>query len=362
MSQKSVANALSIVMEKIAAAPFHERGLREMLPHELLPIIKASPALNNEYRRRVHYYETLAASVQYRDLHSKLHRAIAHLWLLVSKKDLPTKEVFWLPIKSLSKSWEKMSIEKFYDKLRTFQWVEIGGNHSSRTDAPDSFITPWRAALEQYEEVRRMFEVADVASSLSDDEGRYMKRLAVLIGEMTVLLQEPWHTLHIADFETVHVYVTKYSIQQGYEGRASRDLQSSDTQEQFKEAQSSAIVVCRDLLVELDKPKSRKWMSYDQRTHSFGYGNRQTQALCLPPDADYAVLCDAFYPNCPKSGRMNWEVVAQHIFKIVPNTNHQVDREKIREWVRSLNRWAIREKHFVSKILELDGADLVRLK
>lgn len=55
--------------------------------------------------------------------------------------------------------------------------------------------------------------------------------------------------------------------------------------------------------------------------------------------ADYLILCDAFYPHCPRSGKLHWTKVRDQCRALDPKERSYTP-EKIRELIRSLNRWA----------------------
>jgi hypothetical protein len=108
---------------------------------------------------------------------------------------------------------------------------------------------------------------------------------------------------------------------------------------------------------EMKSKKRKAVLTYSRRT--FKYKGKEYP---IKNGREMAKLCDFIYLHCPKSDKsVHWEKVYEGV------THHRSqskleDQEKVRGWVRSLNRWATDSKRSIGKLVEFTGGYVQRLK
>jgi len=100
----------------------------------------------------------------------------------------------------------------------------------------------------------------------------------------------------------------------------------------------------------------RKPPTYDAATRTYSFNRKR---FPLSRESDFGSLCDSFYTLCPTSGKVHWRELRDHMLQSRPLWSG-LDREKIRELIRSLNRWAEIESLSVGRVLKLADEHVTR--
>ena len=108
----------------------------------------------------------------------------------------------------------------------------------------------------------------------------------------------------------------------------------------------------------LKKRKGNFPLTYKERT--FRYRRKDYPIKGNPC---YATLCDVFYANCPKLGKIDIEKMKELLRKTRKDFDN-VDESQIRDTIKSLNRWAKYPHNFGDgfEILDVKAGYVVRLK
>ncbi len=382
MAHENLISDIERIKSEITAARWQDHRLETIIPYELASVIAAEPALKEMYEKRVHFYERLRASSEYRTLYDQMLAAMNNLQreidrsMLLESDDalyfLPKGEKMrWIHDEPTREKWpeckEHVSAQTFYAALSSRdRWCDLGEGVGTKIALSDSNLCRWRATLEQFAEIKRFSRQHSDALNAKGES--YVATIRSVLIRLDHLLKLPWHRDHIADFEEVYIYIKNRTG----DGIETAPFEWPDQEEDFKRAQKSAMIVCRELASHLAReqkylaanhssvtsakePSSR--LTYTKRT--FRYRGKDHR---IKGEPDYAFLCDVFYARCPKSDKkMRWDEVYQYMPSVYRGEPHK-GMEKMRGTIKSLNRWAEGNIENTPELLRMEKGNIVRVK
>jgi hypothetical protein len=325
-----------------------------LLVYELRPFIRDHDGLNQFYEGRAHFFRDLAVNPEFTALFHHLCEAMARIHRLIEPEKLKETPKIRFYRKHVL-DYEALPLRQMHALLLSRDdWI-APGEKVLPLDADDSATFPWRHALNQHAALRMFLQIA------WNECGAFRRGGSVEIGTATSytyqiedLIKSPWYRFHIRDFEQLEIALCLHGLP--YIGTAA----------DVRQIQRHADRVCCDLIDWLDEQQShetkatragrRPAVHYVNKTFSYKGATHKP-----PLRAHYLVLCDVFYPLCPKVGRVPWQEVRDRMRQAAPHLP-TLDQVKIRELIRSLNRWAGNPRQSLGELLDLKEGWIVRLK
>lgn len=273
--------------------------LASVLPYKLLPLIESNEQLKEAYESRLHYYERLKKSPEYRSLYERMMAAMENVYWEIDRSSLPIQKrtQYFLPKgqeivgkydEVTKETWkerqEYVDAPAFYDALiKKDRWYDLGKGAGDRFEK-DSRLCPWRATLDQFRALGEFLKEAKHAGAMKESGVSFMEELKSLAAKLDEMLSIPWHRDSIPDFEEVYFYIEgrrRFGMLQPESGQ--------DDEFTFKTAKESSMKVC-EVLVSALKAKQRHKTSRKSRVKYLGGGKFQYKgsSIEMKSSAQYA--------------------------------------------------------------------------
>ena len=242
----SIKNQLQDVYDRIMAVkyPDNKKELRNLLQHELLPIVEENELLKKEFDRRILYYERLKDDKSYLDLIASIHKEIEVLQMLIDPSKLPDSPRLFKPKHDDPEEEPWVEMSELHESLnKEDTWWRLGNVTIHQVD--DHVRTPWRPVVRQYQIVMGLIENAYKAEAIDMEKAdEHISKLQKHIGDLERRLERPFVRLHIHDFD----FLNHYMHNPDWMGH---DEKNVDSVKKYVDR------VCKDLLLFLDEQEEK---------------------------------------------------------------------------------------------------------
>lgn len=229
MNTPSVITELQKIQAQIQSVPTGNEKLTTLIAFRLSKLIKANPALQDQWNERIHHYGDLAENKEYQALISQIHVAMheLHRKIEISKTPRVLRDPEASEFDREKGRVFKLSIDKL---LMDDAWLILDENN-------------WQSVLVQYtDELDTLLMSLHIRRAISDDVyGKYSHHFRELGKKLRLLLETPWHDKNLKAFKDLQQFIDNVE--------RDRDLQFDPFFSKIKEA---ADVVCVELLQSFD--------------------------------------------------------------------------------------------------------------
>ena len=215
MSMKYAQVVLNSFLQKIHSGS--SANLRQITVHDLVGLLNDESGLQQEFQRRVHYYEELAQDPTYQRLIEQMHSILEAAHKVIDPKKLPQgiADIFHGPRLKRTPNGNVIQHHRTtYRKLHYHfshkrPWYRIG-DRPSRDGYPlpaDSIMHPWRLVVKQYQEALALFRLAKESGAYRRKSDSLIKKFDNHLAELIALLEVPWERDKIGSFEFIQEYI-----------------------------------------------------------------------------------------------------------------------------------------------------------
>ena len=355
VAPSATASKLRSLRDRIAVLRYPDETLLSLVVYDLPAAFRESSISSSECERRIHYYDRLAGGEAYPALISTADALLRKVHQAIDLTRIPKA------LQNPPDSYYKGARERLDAEVASL----LNPPRLQDNEPTTGRIDEWRYVLAFYTEKAEntMWRLVSVRAITEEEMSGFLQQWKPIKARLIELLEKPWQEDRLEDFMLLSRFVADRSDQQS----------ALQLKEYYQRVQQSSCSVCEELLklpalgggVAASTESTGKGrrgrkarVSYDPATKTFSFRKKSYK---VSKNADYAELCDAFYPNCPTSDNLPWKRVHKLVHAVESKSPIE-DREKMRGKIRSLNRWAKSPRHFLGELLRLKNEHVERLK
>jgi hypothetical protein len=328
-------NIVSEELQRVLVELEHEKDAKlfgNKLKHRFMPIIYEHSVLRSEFEYRVHFYEQLPSTPEFKSLLVKIHRAFKIFYQGVDPLKLPEGG-------ELEKQYG-ISMRKFHSLLaETWKWPPFGmldahiGIGVMNENTPPWGETIWKYMLFQpfvfeahkHKAFKDNTECVQLFDQILDD-----------IAQLREMVEGPLYQLHLAAFDGISTWAD----------RPDWIRQESQIPSLLRDAR----VVCEELIFHMNKVEAerKKKGSRKKLIRSVKNGIVTTvkgdDYSFKKGKSSSALLCEKVYAYCQQVGdTMSIEKVFPEVWNQRFSSDLVANRKKVYFACKSVNDWAKRK-------------------